>query len=78
MTATYRTTLIDTADGKATFGLVHVAQGAGWRLVGQTNNYREYPRSVRVRTAAAGIARKHAGWPSLALVARGGMEIIEA
>lgn len=74
----YKTELRDTHDGKATYGAAFVQANSGaWLLIGHTNNYSTYPRSVRARTAAKNIVLKHAGWPGLKAVSQG-VEIIEA
>lgn len=57
----FRTSLFDTHDGAATFGVVEVQERNGsWRRLDQTRSYREYPRMVRARTAAESLARQWA------------------
>lgn len=56
----YKTEVRDTKDGKASYGAAFVQMNNGsWFLIGHTKNYKTYPRMVRARTAAEGIARAH-------------------
>jgi hypothetical protein len=57
----YRLTPVATKCGRGTFYLVDRYSEAGTlRSVGSTRNHFTYPASVRARTAAENLARRHA------------------
>ena len=56
----YITRTFNTMDGTATYGIAYVRlENGSCTEIGRTNDYRDYPRAVRARTAADNIVKAH-------------------
>lgn len=61
MLKAYRTRLAASKDGSATFGIAEVYDTSkhAYRLIGQTRFYRTHPASVRARSHAKLLCKRH-------------------